>query len=128
MNQSLRGALLSGLVFPGLGQVVLKQYRRGIIIILTVLACFLVIIVRAVELALVILEKIDSGNVEIDMNAIRNLIAQTSTSSDTLIFRFVPLLIFVLWIFAIVDSYRIGKKKDLEKQSSSQLPNIKRLQ
>ena len=30
MRKSLKGALLSGLVFPGYGQFVLKHYMRGI--------------------------------------------------------------------------------------------------
>ena len=36
MKNSLKGALLSGLVFPGLGQVVLKHYKRGFALMLTV--------------------------------------------------------------------------------------------
>ena len=29
MNNSIKGAIFSGLVFPGLGQVILKYYKRG---------------------------------------------------------------------------------------------------
>jgi len=39
MSNSLKAALLSGLVFPGIGQVVLKRYRRGVVLMLIVLAC-----------------------------------------------------------------------------------------
>ena len=35
MNNALKGAFLSGLIFPGLGQVVQKHYKRGVLIMLT---------------------------------------------------------------------------------------------
>ena len=38
MKNSMKGALLSGLVFPGLGQIALKRYRRGFALMLTVMA------------------------------------------------------------------------------------------
>ena len=59
MNNSLKGAFLSGLIFPGLGQVVLKHYKRGAVIMLTVLVSLSVVAVKAVQHALAILEKIE---------------------------------------------------------------------
>jgi len=35
------------------------------------------------------------------------------------------LLIIVCWILGVVDAYRIGKKRDLEEQSTSQGSNSK---
>ncbi|MBL7207645.1 MAG: hypothetical protein ISS67_03880, partial [Desulfobacterales bacterium] len=112
MNNSLKGALLSGLAFPGLGRVILKHYKRGIALMLTVSAGLLVIIVKAVQQAVTIPEKIKSGGGAIDMNAVSKAATQASTTSDSLIFNLVLLLIIFCWIFSIVDAYRIGKKKD----------------
>jgi hypothetical protein len=36
MKNSLKGALLSGLVFPGLGQVFFRHYLRGIALMLVI--------------------------------------------------------------------------------------------
>jgi len=121
MNNSLKGALLSGLVFPGLGQVFLKHYKRGIALILTVLVSLLVIVVEAVQKAFTILEKIESEGGTIDMNSISNAATQASTTSGSLIFSFALLLIIFCWIIGVVDAYRIGKKKDMEQQSTSQV-------
>ena len=121
MNNSLKGALLSGLLFPGLGQVFLKHYKRGIALILTVLVSLLVIVVEAVQKAFTILEKIESGGGTIDMNSISNAATQASTTSCSLIFSFALLLIIFCWIIGVVDAYRIGKKKDMEQQSTSQV-------
>jgi hypothetical protein len=125
MNNSLKGALLSGLVFPGLGQVVLKHYKRGAVIMLTVLVSLSVIVIEAVQKAFTILEKIESEGGTIDMDTISNAATQASTTSDNLIFYLALLLIIFSWIIGIVDAFRIGKKKDIEQQSVSQISNSK---
>jgi hypothetical protein len=116
MNNSLKGALLSGLVFPGLGQVVLKHYKRGAVIMLAVLVSLSVVVVKAVQHALAILEKIQSEGGVIDMSTISKAATQGSTSSGSLIFKIALLLIIHCWIIGAVDAYRIGKKKDLEER------------
>ena len=125
MNNSLKGAFLSGLVFPGLGQVVLKHYKRGLVIMLTVLVSLSVIVIEAVQKAFTILEKIESGGGTIDMNTISNAVTQASTTSDSLIFSFALLLIIFCWIIGVVDAFRIGRKKDIEQQSTNQVSNSK---
>ncbi len=121
MNNSLKGALLSGVVFPGLGQIILKHYKRGIALMLMVLAGLLVIVVKGVQQALTILEKINSEGGAINMSTISNIATQASTTFDSLIFNFVLLLMIFCWVIGVVDAYRIGKKKDLEEQSTSQV-------
>jgi len=123
MNNSLKGAFLSGLIFPGLGQVVLKHYKRGAVIMLTVLVSLSVVAVKAVQHALAILEKIESEGGAISMSTISNATAKASTTSGSLTFNLVLLLVILCWIIGIVDAYRIGKKKDIEEGSTSQVSN-----
>ena len=123
MNNSLKGAFLSGLVFPGLGQVILKHYRRGAVLMLTVSVSLLVIVMKAVQQARAILEKIESEAGVITMSTISNAATQASTTSKSIIFNLVLLLIILCWIIGVVDAYRIGKKKDIEERSMSQASN-----
>ncbi len=123
MNASLKGALWSGLIFPGLGQVVLKRYKRGAVIILTVLVGLSVIVVKAVQHALVILEKIELEGGAIDMSTISKAATQASTISESLIFNLALLLIMFCWIIGTIDAYRIGRKKDIEERLASQGSN-----
>jgi len=123
MNNSQKGAFWSGLVFPGLGQVVLKHYKRGVVIMVTVLAGLSVMVVVAVKKAFIVLEKIASEGKAIDMNTILDVASQVSTNSDSLIFSFSLLLITSCWIIGVVDAFRIGKKKDLEEDSTNQTSN-----
>lgn len=117
MNKSMRGALLSGLVFPGLGQVVLKHYKRGIALIFTVSVGLIVLVVKAVQKALTILGKIESEGGVINMSAISNAATEASAISNSFIFNLALLLIIFCWVFGTIDAYRIGKKKDSDEQS-----------
>ena len=121
MKNSIKGAVLSGLVFPGLGQVVLKHYKRGIALALTVLLSLLVVVVKALRQAFIVLEKIEAEGRTIDMSTISSAAAQASTTSDNLLYNVVSLLIILLWIIGIVDAYRLGRKKDLEEHSTSKV-------
>ncbi len=123
MNNSLKGAFLSGLIFPGLGQVVLKHYKRGAAIMLTVFVSLSVVVVKAVQHALAILEKIELEGGTINMSTISNAATQASTTSGNLTFNLVLLLVILCWVIGTVDAYRIGKKKDIKEGSMSQASN-----
>ena len=125
MSNSIKAALLSGLVFPGIGQVVLKRYRRGVVLMLIVLACLFIVVAKAVQQAFSILKQIELAGGTINVDAILNVATQSSTNSDSLLFNSILLLIIVCWILGVVDAYRIGKKRDLEEQSTSQGSNSK---
>ena len=114
MKNAIKGAVLSGLVFPGLGQVGLGHYKRGITLGLAVLLSLLVVVGQALRQALTILEKIGVEGRVIDMSTILKAATQASTTSDTFVYNFVLLLIILLWIVGIIDAYRLGRKKDLE--------------
>ncbi len=118
LKYSLKGALLSGIVFPGLGQVILKHYKRGIVLMFTVFASMMVIVIKAVQHALTILERIELEGGIIDIETITEAATQVSSSSTSLIYNLGLLLIIFCWIFGIVDAYRIGKKKDLEDRKT----------
>jgi TM2 domain-containing membrane protein YozV len=112
MTNAVKGGLLSALVFPGLGQIALKRYQRGVVLMLTVLAGLAVIVVNATRQAVRIFETIESGGGAIDRDAIARA-AQAAASSDSLIINLLLVVITICWIYGIVDAYRIGKQQDL---------------
>jgi hypothetical protein len=120
MNNSLKGVLFSGLILPGLGQIVLKNYKRGAAIMLTVLVSLSIVVVKAEQQALAILEKIESEGGAISMRTMSNAATQASATSGSLTFNLVLWLVILCWIIGIFDAYRIGKRKDIEEDSTSQ--------
>jgi hypothetical protein len=123
MNNSLKGAFLSGLVFPGLGQLALKHYKRGAVIIIAVLISLSIVVAEAVQHALAILEKIQLEGGAISISSISEAASRASTTSGSLVFNLALSLVILLWIIGAVDAYRIGKKKDIEKGSMTQASN-----
>jgi len=116
MRKSLKGALLSGLVFPGCGQFVLKHYIRGITLMLIGFACLVVIGVKVLQQVFIVLEKIEYGGGAIDMSEILNAVNLVDTTSGDVTYRFASLLLLFCWIIGIIDAYRIGWRNDLEEQ------------
>jgi len=115
-KNSMRGALLSGLVFPGLGQVALKHYIRGGVIMIAVLASLSVVVVKATQHALDILNTLmDEGNA-IDLGVLWTAAEQATASSESFLLKFFLSAIILLWIIGTMDAYRIGREKDLKEQ------------
>jgi len=123
MSNALKGALWSGLIWPGLGQVVLKRYKRGAAIMLMAGVSLTVILIKVAQLTLAILDKIESQDGMIDMGAISDAAAQVSAVSSNLGFHLLSWVILACWIIGIVDAYRIGRQMDLEQGRTAQPPN-----
>lgn len=114
MKNAIKGALFSGLVFPGLGQIVLKRYQRGAVILLTVLISMSIMIVKIVAIALDSIDNIASEGGVMDSRRISEIASQASSASTEFILNFLLVVILACWLFSIFDAYRIGKKMDAE--------------
>ena len=111
---------MSGLVFPGYGQFVMKHYIRGVLLMLMGLACLVVIGEKVRQQAFVVLENVEYGGGAIDMSEILNSVTLVDTTSGDAIYKFASLLLLFCWIIGIIDAYRIGRRKELEEQQKSQ--------
>jgi len=108
MSRSIKVALLSGLVFPGLGHLVLKQYLRGWILMLAALAAISAIVIVTTRRALAVIDALASGEIPIDTDAISAIVSNSISSSDNLIANISLLVLVVVWLIGIIDSYRLG--------------------
>ena len=108
MKRSTRAVLLSGLVFPGLGHIFLKQYLRGSILVLIALATASVIIRFAIQQAQVIVDGVVSGDISVDAGAMTELLSSASSGSDSTAVTVSTIIFGACWLIGIVDSYRVG--------------------
>jgi len=109
MKSPVKAALLSGLVFPGLGQIYLKRYVRGLAIIIPVILGLILIIGMAAVSALEGLKKIQTEGGNADMDTVLNL-AVTYSGPDAVYSGIIFFFIACCWLFSVIDAYRIGKK------------------
>jgi len=116
MKKSLKGALLSGLVFPGVGQIALKQKARGTALICIILVSLGVIIAKGTQIALAVLQKIEAAGGVLDMQTISSVSEHAVRATDSYIMHGAILLVILCWIFGTIDAYRIGKKMDKQEK------------
>jgi len=112
MTKSTKGALLSGLIFPGIGHIVLKQYLRGSILALVALLAASAMVKVAFQRAQTIVDRVVSGEIPLETGAISELVANSSNDSDSLIPSISVIVFFACWLIGIIDSYRVGMALD----------------
>jgi hypothetical protein len=116
MKKSVKAALLSGLVFPGVGQFSLKRYARGLIFFAPSMGSLVFMLDNSMRRAFSIVDKIESGEVPLDPDAIANLISATASSSETFMLAAAQWIIIICWIISIIDAYRLGTLADQSGQ------------
>jgi hypothetical protein len=112
MKTAVKAGLLSALVFPGAGQLLQKKRKRGIALILITAVSFVIVVVKAVQQALTILETIASEGGVIDMDRISETAAGTITSSENFIIPMFLSLLILCWIIGVVDALFLGGEEN----------------
>jgi hypothetical protein len=114
MNPATKAALFSALLFPGWGQIYLKKYKRGIMIILPVAAGFLSITWAIVQVAITVIKAAPLKKGTVDLSAVVNLTISSIKALDSYYFLFIFLLIFFFWVYSIIDAYLLGEKLSIK--------------
>jgi hypothetical protein len=115
VRYSTKAALLSGLVFPGVGHLYLRRYLRGALLAAAAAALSYFIISVAVDSAFDIAGKIQSGDVPLNAESISALASKASQATENST-DIATTALFVLWLIGIVDSYREGRARDKSKK------------
>ncbi len=108
MSKAMKAALISALVLPGAGHFFLKRYFTGAVLALATLGSLSLLVVKMVERALLVVDKIQSGQVAFDVTAITRLVSQPPSGPDAYLLRYSTAVIILSWLIGIVDSYRVG--------------------
>ena len=108
MKRSSKAALLSGLIFPGIGHIVLKQYLRGSVLMLSALAAFSIVVTRVFQRALAIVDRVNSGEIPVDTGAIAEMVSNSTSGADGFIENIAVVVLVTCWLIGIIDSYRLG--------------------
>jgi hypothetical protein len=118
VKKSTKAALLSGLVFPGIGHLYLKRWLVGIL--LFGIAAFASWYIGAVvlETASVIAEKIQSGALTPDVNTITRLVQEQTSGTEQAI-HIARNVWLACWVIGIVGSYWQGRAQDEPENAAS---------
>lgn len=107
MTPFTKATLLSALVFPGAGQLLLKRYYRAVSLAAIALFAVYILVISAINKALEISNKILSGEVAPDIATISKLITASSSTSDASQINVATILLIISWLLAIIDAWFI---------------------
>lgn len=110
MTKSTKAALLSALVFPGVGHLFLKKYVSAVILASTAFVGVYYLTMTMIEKALQITQKIQMGDVPLDVVGLTELVSQQSASAEAQLINIATTTFIIVWLISIVDSYRAGRK------------------
>ncbi len=111
MSKPTKAVLLSGLIFPGAGHLYLKSYPKAFSLITIVVICLGIYITEAIKQSQTVLDKIESSGTVLSEEEITALIYRSVENTDTTVIATVSFSLVTCWVFGVIDSYRLGKKK-----------------
>lgn len=114
----MKAALLSALVFPGLGHLFLKSYVRGAVLAGAAFAGLYFLMARTMEMAYLITEQIQSGEVPLDATGIAALMAAQESGGGVRSANMAAAALAIAWLIGVVDSYRVGRVADQRSQQA----------
>jgi len=112
MKQSVKAALLSALVLPGLGHVMLKKYRRGVLLMLVALAAASDYLALTMQSALILVDRITGGEIPLDEAAISSLVSDPVSGTGGVLLPLSALVFIACWLIGIIDAYRLGRVEE----------------
>ena len=112
MKKSTKAALLSALVFPGVGNFYLKRYISGAVIAGAAVVALYVLISNAIVRALEIVDKLQRGEIQPDMAVITELVSKQPAGTEALLINIATAVLILSWIIGMVDAYRCGRLQD----------------
>ncbi len=127
MPKSIKAALLSALVFPGLGHLFLKKYVAALLLGGTAFVSIYWLVSRVVERTLKISEKIQSGEAQLDAAAITELVSNQAGGAEAQSLDVATAVIVIVWLVAVVDSYRRGRMQDKRDATDRLLDKFKNI-
>jgi len=106
MKKAVVSPLCSGLVIPGLGQIINQDLKKGIIILAAVFLLFVMGIIKLVYLINAVFRtgSVDLSDPEMIMAKLR--------AEDPSMLWFMAAVFVIIWFFSVVDAYLKGRKID----------------
>lgn len=110
MKNSLKGALLSGLIFPGLGQFWLRRRIWGTVLLLSTLGTLTAICLKLTERAYRLVEQAEAEGGQVDLVAVAKAVRAASYADPQV--RISWLVFLAVWFAGVLHAFWEGMKLD----------------
>ena len=109
MTRSGKAALLSALIYPGIGHLYLRQFARGWVLIAITSISLGYIVAQLVGAAMDIADRMISGSVATDTDTLTGLLMEQISGG---LYPVAAWSIAICWLWGVVDAYRIGRGQE----------------
>ena len=111
MQQAIKSALLSALIFPGLGQLSAGYKKRGWLIILINCVLMYLMMSEIVQQAYNVINTMQKRGIALDVEKVSNITSSLIDFSSNSYLNSLLIILIISWGYAIFDAYRIPGKK-----------------
>jgi len=111
MKKSVKAALLSAFVYPGMGHFYLKKHAMFAVFACAFSVPLYFIISEILAKAERVVEQIKNGEIPLDIAAISESLSSSTVGVDSQEFNIKIYVLVVIWLIGIIDSYRLGRTK-----------------
>lgn len=118
MRESTKAALFSGLLLPGLGQMLyLRNYLLGAVLAMLALASFAVMVTTIASIIGDILAGIEAGVIGLDVVSL-DYEVRTRVLEAGSVYTWSKYIFGLTWITAIVHAIMAGRKRETEDEQA----------
>lgn len=111
MNLAKKAVLYNTLLFPGWGQIYLKSYKKGVAIIITVIAAILSILFSIIQTTIAFLKISPFRKGTVTFESVVKVTVNSLKELKAYYVSYLLLFLLCLWLFSIIDAYTTGKKE-----------------
>jgi hypothetical protein len=109
MKASTKAALISALIFPGLGHLALRKGKRGLLFLLPTALAVIYLLRSVLQLMDQLMGEINSGALGLDPIAIMERVHASGIDNPAT--NLASLVCIVCWAGSIVDALWLGRRK-----------------
>jgi hypothetical protein len=117
MKEPMKAALLSALVYPGVGQLIYRAYWRAIGLAAVFSVAVYYYVEEVVSKYQPLIDKVKSGKVALNGQALVDEIAKNPIILDPELVSILTYILVISWLVGTIDAYRLGIKKDANASS-----------
>jgi len=111
--------MLSALIIPGAGHWYLGKRWQAVALMLASFAALSVLVSNAITQASLLADRILSGEIQPEMSALMNLLAEQQHASTSNSMTFATVAVALIWLTGIVGAWISGREADSQKKSAA---------
>jgi hypothetical protein len=115
MKNESKAILLSALVFPGAGHVFLKKYPIALGFICASIYLLITLFNFLNGIVQVVTKQINNGEISLNIDALTQAVS-SQLSELPAQYSYISYALLFLWVFAMIDAYRLGLKSQVQNK------------